>query len=73
MSARCTRVAALLALGGLAGGCARVRPWEREQLAERCLRVSPRPPHDATHAHFLVPREGTRPGGIVGGGGCGCD
>jgi hypothetical protein len=66
------RVIALLGLVGLAG-CAEVRPWQRGELAARCMQLSPRPLHDASHAHFLVAREGTRPGGVVGGGGCGCD
>lgn len=60
-------------VGALGAGCARVRPWQRGDLADRRMRVSPRPLHDAAIAHALVPRQGTKPLDSSGGGGCGCD
>ncbi len=63
----------LFALVFFAAACTPVRPWQREALAPRCMRASPRPARDASHSHVFIPREGTRPGGVVGGGGCGCD
>jgi len=68
-----------LALGlGLAttllGGCVVVKPYQREQLAERCMAPGF---GDASELKFRSHWEGSRQGGEGGfgtaGGGCGCN
>ncbi len=63
------RTLALLLLA-LLGGCATVRPWERELLAHPCMQVTPRL-GDAFTDHVNIVREGALPTGGMGGG-CGC-
>ena len=66
----------LVALGGLAllaGGCATVKPYQREHLAQRIMKFSPDPDEDQLDLHMLEAREGSSGGYGSAGGGCGCN
>ena len=65
----------LLALLSLTGGCAatRVRPWDRDLLAEKKMRFDPLPLESAVDEHVYFSKEGSTGGQGVGGGGCGCN
>lgn len=66
----------LVALGGLAllaGGCATVKPYQREHLAQRIMKFSPDPDEDELDLHMLEAREGSSGGYGSAGGGCGCN
>jgi hypothetical protein len=69
-------VAALAA--ALFGGCAsitlaRVRPWERETLADYTMRPDRDPLAAAAADHIYTSREAASGGRRVGGSGCGCN
>ena len=72
---RTIRVTLLLALACLCTGCAAmaVKPWDRDLLAEKKMRFSPLPMHDAVDDHVYFSKEGSTGGHGVGGGGCGCN
>ena len=57
----------------LLGGCARVKPWQRERLAGRPMRVDKDRAERKLDAHVEEYREGSIGGSGVGGGGCGCN
>jgi hypothetical protein len=67
----------LLALLGLANGCAmtaaRVRPWDRDLLAQKKMRFAPSPMVHAVDEHIYFSKEGSAGGLDMGGGGCGCN
>jgi hypothetical protein len=71
-------VAAMLLAGSLSvsflGGCVVVKPYQREQLAERCMAPGF---GDASELKFRSHWEGSRQGSEGGygtaGGGCGCN
>lgn len=69
------QVALLLALAGLASGCAAtvVRPWDRDLLAQQKMRLTPSPMVGAVDDHIYFSKEGSMGGMGVGGGGCGCN
>ena len=57
----------------LAGGCATVKPWEREQLAAPTMQLEPDP--EATSGEqsiYEITEGGTFAGGGAGGAGAGC-
>jgi hypothetical protein len=54
-------------------GCVNVQPYERGQLAERSMRMPPRPVDAALDQHIYFSKEGSRGGADGGGGGCGCN
>lgn len=64
---------ALLLLLGLASGCARVKPWEREHLADPIMQFDYNKEEKAVREHFLATREGSAGSFGVSGGGCGCN
>lgn len=67
-------IAVLLALSSLCmGGCATVRPWERERLAARGMQLDADPLGDEMDDHVYEVREGANGGASAGGGGCGCN
>lgn len=79
--ARFLALASVCALGGLFGGltvslsgCTAVKPYQREQLAERCMAPGF---GDAVELKFRTHWEGARQGSEGGfgqaGGGCGCN
>jgi hypothetical protein len=62
-----------LATAALAAGCARTRPYQREDLARPEMAPDPDPDEAALHQHLLGTREGAVGGFGGGGGGCGCN
>jgi hypothetical protein len=67
-------VVGLLLLVALAvSGCARVKPWERDQLARRDMGWEPDALEAAREGHIYFSKEASMPGGSAGGGGCGCN
>lgn len=62
-----------LLLMGLASGCAHVRPWDRDLLAEKKMRLIPYPRENAVDEHIYFSKEGSTGGQRAAGGGCGCN
>ncbi|MGZ3407293.1 MAG: DUF4266 domain-containing protein [Polyangia bacterium] len=60
-------------LAALAGGCVRVKPYERELLAKPTMTFQPDPHEDVLDNHMLEAREGAAGGYGSAGGGCGCN
>ena len=56
-----------------AGGCARVKPYQRESLSERSMQPGAETAEDAFRAHWQSSREGSEGGFGAAGGGCGCN
>jgi hypothetical protein len=69
------QAALLLLLAALASGCAAtaVRPWDRDLLAQKQMRLTPSPMVSAVDDHIYFSKEGSMGGMDVGGGGCGCN
>jgi hypothetical protein len=63
----------LVLLAIAASGCARVKPWERDQLARRDMSWEPDGLEAAREGHIYFSKEASMPGGSAGGGGCGCN
>lgn len=57
----------------LAGGCATVKPWQREMLADPIMQPGRNPIAAAQLEHIYFSREAASGGNTVGGGGCGCN
>ena len=57
----------------LLGGCATVKPWERDLLARDEMAFEPDPLEAALRNHVYFSKEASLPGGSAGGGGCGCN
>jgi hypothetical protein len=57
----------------LAAGCAQVKPWDRDLLAEYTMRPARDPLATATREHLWFSREAANGGRFIGGGGCGCN
>ena len=71
---RLVRLAALaLLLAATTAGCATVRPWDRDLLAEKKMQYVPHPMTQAIDDHIYFSKEGSTGGQEVGGGGCGCN
>jgi hypothetical protein len=69
------RAAALAAIVALAG-CATFdppRPWEKGDLARPSMRLDADPLATRVTQHVYQSKEGAAGGGVVGGGGCGCN
>ncbi|MCC6502679.1 MAG: DUF4266 domain-containing protein [Deltaproteobacteria bacterium] len=67
-------MALLIALAALSvSGCARVKPWEREHLADPIMQFDVNKEERAVREHFLGTREGSAGSFGVSGGGCGCN
>lgn len=62
--------ATLLAAGT---GCANVKPWQRENLANYTMQPDRNPLATAQAEHIWFSREEASGGRGVGGGGCGCN
>ena len=54
-------------------GCANVKPWQREHLADYTMRPDRDPLGNAMAEHIWFSREEASGGRSVGGGGCGCN
>ncbi|HAM73997.1 MAG TPA: hypothetical protein DCM86_20420 [Verrucomicrobiales bacterium] len=63
----------LAAWAVVATGCANVKPWERNTLADYTMRGDRDPLAVANSEHMWFSREGSSGGRGVGGGGCGCN
>ena len=57
----------------LLGGCARVKPYQREVHARRSMRADGQRVERKLDSHVQEYREGSIGGAGVGGGGCGCN
>jgi hypothetical protein len=57
----------------LTSGCANVKPWQREHLADYTMRPDRDPLATAQAEHIWFSREQASGGRGVGGGGCGCN
>lgn len=67
-------LALLMTLGAsLLSGCAIVKPWEREHLADPIMALDANKEERAVREHFLGTREGSAGSFGVSGGGCGCN
>jgi hypothetical protein len=67
----CALLCGFFSLG--AGACARVKPWERGQLARPVMDPSRDTLGLAMARHMYFSREAASGGEGVGGGGCGCN
>lgn len=67
----CYLIAGLALLAG--SGCANVKPWQREHLADYTMRSDRDPQGVALAEHIWFSREEATGGRGVGGGGCGCN
>jgi len=63
----------LLALLSASAGCAEVKPWQRELLAQPKMQLDPDPNATLLEQHVYEYREGSTGGYGAGGGGCGCN
>jgi len=57
----------------LLGGCAEVKPWDRDLLAQKHMQLVPAPVDNALDEHVYFSKEAASGGQGVGGGGCGCN
>jgi len=64
-------VVVLLAIAST--GCSEVKPWDRDLLAEKKMRLVPSPLDNAIDQHVYFSKEAASGGQGVGGGGCGCN
>jgi hypothetical protein len=67
------RGAILIILVFFAVGCATIRPWDRDLLAEKKMQFIPNPMVHAIDEHIYFSKEASMGGQDVGGGGCGCN
>jgi Domain of unknown function (DUF4266) len=65
-------IAGLLVFVVTSLGCAPVRPWEREYLADETMQFDPDPLKAEWNNHVREVLEGSRGGYNGSGGGCGC-
>jgi len=71
-----SRAAKLLVVAALlfsATGCAVVKPWQRETLADAIMQPDRDPMGSGLIDHVYFSREAASGGRSVGGGGCGCN
>ena len=57
----------------LLGGCATVKPWQRENLAKPAMVADQSPGEERFEQHSRGAREGADGGTGQAGGGCGCN
>lgn len=55
------------------GGCATVKPYEMEQLADPIMAFDAESEEDARELHWIEAREGSTGGAGGAGGGCACN
>jgi hypothetical protein len=69
-----TLVAMIIACSALLlSGCADVKPWDRDLLAQKKMQLVPAPVDNALDEHVYFSKEAASGGQGVGGGGCGCN
>ena len=71
MKVRYLFLAALLAL--VITGCAKVEPWEKENLGKSIMSFDPDPLEAKSKQHIYFSKEGSTGGYGLEGGGCGCN
>lgn len=71
-SAAALAAAALLGASSLLGGCAVVKPYEREKLSDPIMDPVSPVSKQTLDQKFFSTREGSAGGGTGVGGGCGC-
>lgn len=54
-------------------GCAEVKPWQRNVLAQPDMQLTPDKMQDYLDDHIYFSKEAATGGKGVGGGGCGCN
>jgi hypothetical protein len=54
-------------------GCADVKPWQRNILAQPAMQLDPDPMDSYVDEHIYFSKEAGTGGKAVGGGGCGCN
>ena len=54
-------------------GCASVKPWDRDLLAQKKMQLVPAPLDNALDEHIFFSKEAASGGQGLGGGGCGCN
>ncbi len=57
----------------LVAGCATVKPWDRDLLAQKQMSFNPSPMLQSIDEHIYFSKEASMGGSSVGGGGCGCN
>jgi hypothetical protein len=57
----------------LFNGCVKVKPWQRETLADPIMQPGRNPIAAVQREHVYFSREAATGGTSVGGGGCGCN
>jgi uncharacterized protein DUF4266 len=62
-----------LAIFSGAGGCATVKPWDRDLLAKREMQFVTCPQLHAIDEHVYFSKEASLGGASLSGGGCGCN
>lgn len=55
------------------GGCAAVKPWERNILAQKSMQLVPDEIEAFADEHVYFSKEASTGGSGIGGGGCGCN
>jgi hypothetical protein len=70
---RPSRLATMILVLPLASGCATVKPWQRETLADPIMQPNRNSIAAAQLDHVYFSREAASGGTTVGGGGCGCN
>ena len=73
MSRRIVVLAGLAVAAAVLGGCQRVQPYERGELAQPKMQLPPHPVDAFLDAHIYFSKEASRGGAGGGGGGCGCN
>jgi hypothetical protein len=66
------RILAVAILVAVSAGCAAVKPWQREYLADEIMQFDPNVLETEWHSHIQEVLEGSRGGFSGTGGGCGC-
>jgi hypothetical protein len=72
-TAKIVRLVSLILVVPLLAGCAAVKPWQREALADPIMQPSRNPMAASQLEHVYFSREAASGGNTVGGGGCGCN
>jgi hypothetical protein len=62
-----------LCIGIVATGCAEVKPWQRNILAQPEMQLDPGPMDSYADEHVYFSKEAATGGSGIGGGGCGCN
>lgn len=68
-----TRIITMLLAAAALSGCAQVKPWERNILAENGMQLVPDAVENYVDEHVYFSKEASTGGTGVGGGGCGCN